>query len=121
MHRHGWSFALVGGVVALAAPALAETWKARAELIQTKSASGCNERLSVYTLTLEGSTFSATDVDGKQFTIDVPDNGVIKEDYDYARSSNPTHRSSATRASDRPYRRAVESGRSSPRSATGSR
>lgn len=81
MHRHGWSFALVGGVVALAAPALAETWKARAELIQTKSASGCNERLSVYTLTLEGSTFSATDVDGKQFTIDVPDNGVIKEDY----------------------------------------
>ena len=68
-------------VACLATPAAAETWKARAELIKTKSAGGCNERLSTYTLTLEGMTFAAADVDGKQFTIDVPDNGVIKEDY----------------------------------------
>jgi hypothetical protein len=83
MIRHGLGFAAgsIAYLALLATPALADTWKARAELIQTKSAAGCNERLSVYTLTLEGTTFSATDVDGKQFTIDVPDNGVIKEDY----------------------------------------
>lgn len=64
-----------------AGSAVAETWKARSELIKTKSANGCAERLSVYTLMLDGSTFSASDADGKQFTIDVPDNGIIKEDY----------------------------------------
>ena len=64
-----------------AASAGAETWKARSELIKTKSANGCAERLSVYTLVLDGNSFSASDVDGKQFTIDVPDNGIIKEDF----------------------------------------
>ncbi len=75
---------LLAGLVAsfaLTTPALAETWKARAELIATKSANGCAQRMSVYTLTLEGNTFSAADADGKQFTIDVPDNGMVKEDF----------------------------------------
>lgn len=61
--------------------ARAETWKARAELIATKSAEGCPRELSVYTLDLAGDTFSATDVDGKMFSISVPANGIIKEDY----------------------------------------
>jgi hypothetical protein len=77
-HRLGLAAALVA---CLATPAAAETWKARAELIKTKSAGGCNERFSGYTLTLEGNTFAAADVDGKQFTIEIPDNGVIKEDF----------------------------------------
>jgi hypothetical protein len=82
MHRHHHRWGLAAVVVAfLATPAVAETWKARAELIKSKSAEGCNERLSVYTLSLEGTKFAAADVDGKQFTIDIPDNGIIKEDY----------------------------------------
>ena len=80
MHHRGWGLAAVLAVC-VAMPAAAETWKARAELIKTKSAEGCNERLSVYTLTLEGTKFAAADVDGKQFTIEIPDNGIIKEDY----------------------------------------
>lgn len=80
MHRHHWGLA-AALVAFLATPAVADTWKARAELIKTKSADGCNQRLSTYTLTLEGTKFSAADVDGKQFAIEIPDNGVIKEDY----------------------------------------
>lgn len=75
-----WKLAGVLAVVA-AGPAAAETWKARAELIATKSAGGCPERLSVYTLTLDGTSFSAADVDGRMFSITVPDGGVIKHDY----------------------------------------
>ena len=80
MHRHHWGVA-AALVAFLATPAGAETWKARAELIQTKSGNGCSGRLSTYTLTLEGAKFAAADADGKQFTIEIPDNGVIKEDY----------------------------------------
>lgn len=68
-------------VVTFAGTATADSWKARTELIETKSAEGCARDLSVYTLTLEGGSFSATDVDGKMFTIAVPPNNVIKEDY----------------------------------------
>ena len=68
-------------LASLATPAFAETWKARAELIKTKSANGCNERYSVYTLTLDNGTFSASDTDGKQLAIEVPDNGIIKEEF----------------------------------------
>ena len=80
-HRLSWAAGSAACLVALASPAFAETWKARAELIPTKSANDCSQRLSVYTLTLEGATFSAADVDGKQFTTTVPDNGVIQIDY----------------------------------------
>lgn len=80
MHRHGWGLA-AALVAYLATPAVAETWKARAELIKTKSAEGCSERLSSYTFTLEGAAFSAADADGKQFTTNVPDTGVIQVDY----------------------------------------
>ncbi len=69
--RYSWSLAAVV-VAAVATPAFAETWKARAELIKTKSAEGCSERFSAYTLTLDGTSFAAADADGKQFTIDVP-------------------------------------------------
>ena len=78
-HRH-WALAAVL-VACLATPAAAETWRARAELIKTKSAGGCSERFSAYTLTLDGNSFAAADADGKQFTIEVPDNGIIKEDF----------------------------------------
>jgi len=78
LYRWGLAAVVVAG---MATPALADTWKARAELIKTKSAEGCSERFSAYTLTLEGTTFAAADADGKQFKIDVPDNGVIKEDF----------------------------------------
>lgn len=59
----------------------AQTWKARAELIETKSAEGCPRQLSVYTLTLTGSTFRATDVDGEMVDIVVPAHNVIHADY----------------------------------------
>lgn len=74
-----WKLAIV--LVVLSGPALAESWKARAELIETKSAEGCRRDGSVYTLEVGGGTFSATDVDGKMFSIAVPANGIIKEDY----------------------------------------
>jgi hypothetical protein len=75
-----WSLA-AALTITVSGPAWAETWKARAELIETKSAEGCPRQLSVYTLDLAGDTFSATDVDGKMFSISLPANGVIKEDY----------------------------------------
>lgn len=68
-------------MVALPGTAMAQTWKARAELIESKSAEGCARDLSVYTLSLDGGSFSGTDVNGKMFTVAVPANKVIKEDY----------------------------------------
>jgi hypothetical protein len=68
-------------MAAVPGAAAAQTWKARAELIETKSAEGCPREFSVYTLALDGTTFSATDVDGKMFTISVSDSGVINEAY----------------------------------------
>jgi hypothetical protein len=75
-----WRLAAAFTII-VSGPAWAETWKARAELIATKSAEGCSQQLSVYTLDLAGDTFSATDVDGRMFSITVPANGIIKEDY----------------------------------------
>jgi hypothetical protein len=75
-----WKLAAALTII-VSGPALAETWKARAELIATKSAEGCPRDLSVYTLDLAGDTFSATDVNGRMFSIAVAANGIIKEDY----------------------------------------
>jgi hypothetical protein len=75
-----WKLAAVLTVIACG-PAGAETWRARADLIATKSAEGCARDGSVYTLELAGDAFSATDVDGKMFSITVPANYIIKEDY----------------------------------------
>lgn len=78
--RTVWAIA-AGLAVAVPGTALAETWKARAELIESKSAEGCPRDLSVYTLALEGGTLSGSDVNGKMFTVAVPASKVIKEDY----------------------------------------
>jgi hypothetical protein len=75
-----WKLAAVLTVI-VSGPATAETWRARADLIATKSAEGCPRDGSVYTLDLAGNAFSATDVDGKMFSITVPANNIIKEDY----------------------------------------
>lgn len=82
--RASWRVAAVLAGPLLAAwpgAAMAETWKARAELIETKSAEGCPRDLSVYSLTLDGGTFTGSDVNGKMFTIAVPASKVVKEDY----------------------------------------
>ena len=78
--RRSWAIA---AVLAAAGPgaALAETWKARAELIESKSAEGCPRDLSVYTLSLDGGALSGSDVNGKMFTIDVPPSKIVKQDY----------------------------------------
>jgi hypothetical protein len=68
-------------MVALPGTAPAQTWKARAELIETKSAEGCARNLSVYTLSLDGRRFSAADVDGNMFTVPIADTWVINETY----------------------------------------
>lgn len=78
--RIAWKLAAALTII-VSGPALAETWKARTELIATKSAEGCPRELSVYTLDLSASAFTAADVDGKMFSIAVPANGIIKEDY----------------------------------------
>jgi hypothetical protein len=68
-------------MVAMPGTGMAQTWKARAELIESKSAEGCPRDLSVYTLSLDGGSLSGADVDGKMFTVAVPATKVIKEDY----------------------------------------
>jgi hypothetical protein len=52
-----WKLGVVLTVI-VSGPAAAETWRARADLIATKSAEGCARDGSVYTLELAGDAFS---------------------------------------------------------------
>lgn len=77
----GRSIGLLFLILCVSAQVSAETWKADLEVIKEKSSAGCQMTQRGYTLDLTGNVFTASNENGKQFTVTLPPDGSVKQQF----------------------------------------